>query len=111
MIIRTNWGLRSCANVAGKTRMPPDRRDQGQGQYGRAIIDRTRSEGDDLKAYFQMLTVVGCNRKVFGKGNTVTFVFNTGINGIEKNDVSKVLRVGGFMAGQVNGITFNTTIV
>ena len=122
MMLRTNWGPRSWANVAGKTRKPPDRRDQGAGQgqqHGRdGMIDRARSEGDDLikraskkKAYFQMLDVVGSNRKVFGKGNIVTFVFNTGINGIEKNDVSKVLRVGGFMAGQVNGITFNTTIV
>ena len=119
-MLRTKWGPSSWANIAGKTRKPPDRRDQGEGQgqqHGRdGMIDRARSEGDDLikraskkKAYFKMLDVVGSNRKVFGKGNIVTFVFNTGINGIEKNDVSKVLRVGGFMAGQVNGITFNTT--
>ena len=74
---------------------------------------RATAEGEDLKklaqkkkAFFQMRLDLEGNRKRLGKGNIVTFLLNSRI--VEKSEVNKMLRVGGFTCGQVKGITLNS---
>ena len=58
------------------------------------------------KAFFQMRLDLEGKRKNLGRGNILTFLINSN-NGIEKQDVNKMLRCGGFQPAQVKGITFN----
>ena len=74
---------------------------------------RARLEGAELKkmaankrAFFQMRLDLEGKRKNLGRGNILTFLVNNS-NGIEKSDVNKMLRCGGFQPAQVKGITFN----
>ena len=74
---------------------------------------RARQEGVELKkmaankkAFFQMRLDLEGKRKNLGRGNILTFLINSN-NGIEKQDVNKMLRCGGFQPAQVKGITFN----
>ena len=50
------------------------------------------------------------SRKRLGEGNIVSFLFNadgTGNISIDKKEINKVLRLGGFITSQVEGITIN----
>ena len=74
---------------------------------------RARQEGVELKkmaankkAFFQMRLDLEGKRNNLGRGNILTFLINSN-NGIEKQDVNKMLRCGGFQPAQVKGITFN----
>ena len=83
------------------------------GQHDENGATRARHEGAELKkmaankkAFFQMRLDLEGKRKNLGRGNILTFLINSN-NGIEKQDVNKMLRCGGFQPAQVKGITFN----
>ena len=115
----TRWGPRSYASVLDNgpvygPRVGNER--QGNlsgGQHDENGATRARHEGAELKkmaankkAFFQMRLDLEGKRKNLGRGNILTFLINSN-NGIEKHDVNKMLRCGGFQPAQVKGITFN----
>ena len=115
----TRWGPRSYASVLDngpvyRPRVGNER--QGNlsgGQHDENGATRARHEGAELKkmaankkAFFQMRLDLEGKRKNLGRGNILTFLINSN-NGIEKQDVNKMLRCGGFQPAQVKGITFN----
>ena len=63
-----------------------------------------RKEAETKKRYFQQKLNLKGNRKKLGKGNIITFLINDENQGIEKNDINKVLRISGFNVGDVEGI-------
>ena len=66
-----------------------------------------RKEADSKKRYFQQKLNLEGNRKKLGKGNIITFLINDDNQGIEKSDINKVLRISGFIVGDIEGIKLN----
>ena len=91
-----------------------DGEDQGVSGAGAGLADKARRQGRDLqrevarkKYLFQQKMSLEGNRKILGKGNIITFLVNNSRQGIELNDVNKMLRVGGFTPQDVVTIKLN----
>ena len=89
-----------------------DDREQRQNLADEAIKegDRLRKAAAQKKAFFRMKVDLEGSRKRLGEGNIVSFLFNadgTGNISIDKKEINKVLRLGGFITSQVEGITIN----
>ena len=112
-MLRTRWGPSSYATAANGGRG----RGRAQDDQQSSMRDKAMEEGRDLvkeatnkKAFFQLRLDLEGNRKQLGKGNIVSFLICEDAQGkrdVEKSDVSKILRVGGFTSDQVIGITMN----
>ena len=85
----------------GRGNQPPDQPDAQQ-----EGID-LKKLAENKKAFYQMRLDLEGKRKNLGKGNILTFLINNNNEGIEKSDVNKMLRCGGFQPAQVKGITLN----
>ena len=85
----------------GRGHQPPDQPDAQQ-----EGID-LKKLAENKKAFYQMRLDLEGKRKNLGKGNILTFLINNNNTGIEKSDVNKMLRCGGFQPAQVKGITLN----
>ena len=84
--------------------------DPGGGRRGN-LGAQARSEGINLqreaakkKFYFQQKMALEGKRKALEKGNSVTFLLADAKQGVEHNDVNKILRVGGFTPDEVIAI-------
>ena len=79
--------------------------------YRQNMISKARKQGAELqreaakkKHYFQQKMTLEWKRKQLGKGNIVTFLMSESKQGIEPNEVNKMLRVSGFTTEQVIAI-------
>ena len=78
------------------------------------IAAQARKEGSELvkeaarkKFFFQQKMTLEGKRKSLGKGNIVTFLISYAKQGLDFNEVNKILRVGGFNPDQVMAIKLN----
>ena len=78
------------------------------------MVAQARLQGRELqmeaarkKFHFQQKMNLEGNRKMLGKGNIITFLVNESRQGIELNEVNKILRVGGFKPDQVVTLKLN----
>lgn len=132
---RVNWRARTYAARAATDPGDPGGQDPGGGGRGRGV-GRGRGSGrdqggpevnerqawiaeanrqgkiaaDKKQAFHQMKWDCNSNRTSLGEGNIYTFLLNEGNVGnteIEKSEVNKMLRCGGFTTSDVVGITKN----
>ena len=92
------------------------RDDPGGGPGGgrSSLASQARSEAVNLqreaakmKFFFQQKITLEGKRKYLGKGNIVTFLIADAKQGVEINEVNKILRVVGFTPDQVLAIKLN----
>jgi hypothetical protein len=116
-MLRNQWGRRSYANALAETEggLIPEGAGQPDGQQQRRIQQaRARRQGEDLqreasnkKFFFQQKLFLEGKRKQLGKGNIATFLMSDGRQGIEQDEINKVLRVAGFIPDQIVTIKLN----
>ena len=113
-MINNRWGRRNYVRALSSDLDPGGgvSRNEDDVERGRAnLAAQARLQGVELqkeaakkKLYFQQKMVIEGNRKGLGKGNILVFTIGDPKQGIEYNDVNKVLRIGGFNPDQVKAI-------
>ena len=106
----TRWGPRSYASVANNGPYPGNEQRNNSQREATLEGEALKKAAASKKAFFRMRTDLEGSRRQMGKGNIISFLVNAGAQGnqsIEKKDINKILRCGGFVTSQVLGITIN----
>ena len=116
-----SWGKRTYVSAMAKDHDPDpgggeivDEEMDIQGGSRSDLASQAKKQGSELqkeaarkKFFFQQKMSLEGKRKVLGTGNIVTFLLNDARQGIDMNEMNKVLRVGGFTPEQVVTIKRN----
>ena len=108
-----NWGRRTqgpysdvARNVGQRARGPREPLDAQQMEVEKANAEAKKLVAQKKKAHFRNTLELEGKRKILGKGKIITIIVN-GVNGIEKSQVSKMLRLGGINPAQVESLKRN----
>ena len=83
-----------------------ERQQQQQEMRARAIV-QGKELAEKKKFFFQEKLFLEGKRKKMGKGNIVTFLLSDARQGIEPDEINKMLRVGGFKPNETVTIKIN----